>query len=345
MGLSRKPYHQQSADKPKVKPLLQLQQLCKHYPIRGGVLRRQIGLLKMVDQVSLSLLPGETVTLVGGAGAGKSILARAVLHLIKPTAGKVVFNGQPIAGMGRAALRLARQQLQLTLQDPYRSLNPHLQIKNILAEPLKIHKLGDGRFQTKRIAELLQLVGLNPYFAERYPYEFSGGQRQRINIARALATHPLLLIADDPLAVLDTAVQLQIVTLLAELKQELKLTLLLLVSDLAHVRSISDRIGVLFMGQIVEMADAEAIYERPLHPYTQYIHSKSYQINPVNERIQPIQLTGPAPSSANPPSGCRFRTQCPYASDICQDEVPQMRDLGKPDSPHLVACHHAAQFQ
>ncbi|VAW41991.1 Oligopeptide transport ATP-binding protein OppF (TC 3.A.1.5.1) [hydrothermal vent metagenome] len=346
MGLTRKAYHQQSKDGAELQPLLHLHQLSKHFPIRGGVLRRQIGVLKAVDLVNLSLFPNETVTLVGGAGDGKSILARTTLHLMPSTSGKVLFNGELFTRMGRAARQLARQQMQLTMQDPYTSLNPHLRVKDILAEPLKIHKLGDGRFQAERIDELLQLVGLNPYFAGRFPHEFSGGQRQRINIARALATNPLLLVADDPLAVLDTAVQAPIVALLAELKQKLNLTLLLLVSDLAYVRSISDRIGVLFMGQIVELTDTESIYERPLHPYTQYIHSKTQQIDPVdNEHIQPIQLTGPAPNPTNPPSGCRFRTQCPYASEVCQDEVPPLRDLGKPAQPHLIACHHAERFQ
>jgi oligopeptide/dipeptide ABC transporter ATP-binding protein len=345
MGLTREPYQQQSVDRAKPKPLLHLQQLSKHFSIRGGVLRRQVGVIKAINRVNLSLFPSETVTLVGEANAGKSILARTILQLLPSTSGTVLFNGNSLARMGRSARQLVRQQLQLTMQDPYASLNPHLRIKDILAEPLKIHKLGDTRFQTERINELLQLVGLNPYFAGHFPHEFSGGQRQRINIARALATNPLLLIADDPLAVLDTAVQPQIVTLLAELKQKLNLTLLLLATDLAQVRSISDRVGVLFMGQIVELAEAALVYERPLHPYTQYLHSKSTQISPVSERIQPIQLTGSAPNPAKPPSGCHFRTQCPYATQVCQDEAPSLRDLGQPAHPHLVACHHANQFQ
>ena len=346
MGISRESHLSPSSNYPEPKPLLQLRQLSKHFPIRGGVLQRQVGAIKAVDQVNLSVLPGETVTLVGGSGAGKSILARTMLQLIKPTSGLVLFNGEDLAKMGRTALREARQQLQMTLQDPYTSLNPKMMVSEILAEPLRIHKLADGRAQPERIAELLQLVGLNPYFAGRYPHEFSGGQRQRINIARALASQPKLLIVDDPLEILDTAVQPQIVALLAELKQTLGLTLLLLVSDLAHVRSISDRIGVLFMGQVVELGEKEAVYERPLHPYTQFIHGKTHLAdNAANDRIQPIQLTGPNPDPTNPPSGCRFHPQCPYATDICGADVPALRDLGKPSRPHLVSCHHAERFQ
>ena len=192
----------------------------------------------------------------------------------------------------------------------------------------------------------MQLVGLNPYFAGRFPHEFSGSQRQRLNIARALATKPKVLIADDPLLALDTAVQPHIVDLLSTLKADLNLTLLLLVSDLSHVQAISDRIGVLFMGEIVELGETEQVYERPLHPYTQFIHSQTHQAEFMgDERIQPIQLTGPAPNPAKPPSGCRFHPQCPYATEICQDEVPALRDLGTPSQPHHVACHHAERFQ
>ncbi len=345
MSLSREPYLSQNSNTKEAQPLLELRQLSKHFPIRGGVLQRQVGAIKAVNQVNLSVFPGETVTLVGRSGAGKSILARTVVQLIQPTSGAVLFNGEDMAKMGRSALRLARQQLQMTLQDPYTALNPKMMVSEILAEPLKIHKLGNGRSQKERIAELLQLVGLNPYFAGRYPYEFSGGQRQRLNLARVLATQPKLLIVDDPLQALDTAVQPQIIELLAALKQTLDLTLLLLVSNLAHVRAISDRIGVLHLGEIVELGETEAVYERPLHPHTQFIHSQTRPLATINDRIQPIQLTGTAPDPANLPSGCHFRTQCPYATDICRDELPRLRDLGNADQPHLVSCHHAERFQ
>ena len=345
MSLSREPYL--SSDMPSLQatPLLELRQLNKHFPIRGGVLQRQVGAVRAVDNLNLSVFPGETVTLVGGSGAGKTILARTIVQLIKPTSGTVLFDGADVAKMGRSTLRLTRRELQMTLQDPYTALNPKMMVSEILGEPLKIHKLADGRSPKEQIAALLQLVGLNPYFAGRYPHEFSGSQRQRLNLARALATHPKLLIADDPLVVLDTAVRAPIVSLLAELKQKLDLTLLLLVSDLAHVRAISDRIGVLLWGEIVELSAAEAVYERPLHPYTQFVHSKTPQLQPANDRIQSIQLAGPKPDPANLPTGCRFHTQCPYASDVCRDEVPQLRDLGKPGNPHLVSCHHAERFQ
>jgi len=345
MSLSHEPYLSQTTEIIEAKPLLELRQLSKHFPIRGGVLQRQVGAIKAVNQIDLVLFPGETVTLVGGSGAGKSILARTVVQLIHPTSGVVLFNDEDVARMGRTALRLTRQQMQMTLQDPYTALNPKMMVSEILGEPLKIHKLGDGRSQKERIAELLQMVGLNPYFAGRYPHEFSGGQRQRLNLARSLATQPKLLIVDDPLLALDTAVQPQIIELLAELKQKLDLTLLLLVSDLAHVRAMSDRIGILHLGEIVELGEAEAVYERPLHPHTQFIHSQTRPLETINDRIQPIQLTGPAPNPAKLPSGCTFRTQCPYATDVCRDEVPTLRNLGKPDQPHLVSCHHAERFQ
>lgn len=345
MSLSRETHLSQTTDTKQGRPLLELRQLSKHFPVRSGVLQRQVGAIKAVNQVDLSVYPGETVTLVGRKGAGKSILVRTIIQLIQATSGAVLFDGEDMSKMSRSALRTARQQMQMTLQDPYTALNPKMMVSEILAEPLKIHKLADGRSQKERIAELLQLVGLNPYFAGRYPHEFSGGQRQRLNLARALATQPKLLIADDPLLMLDTAVQPQIVELLAELKQKLGLTLLLLVSDLAYVRAISDRIGVLYLGEIVELSRADAVYERPLHPYTQFLHGQIRPLVVANDRVQPIQLTGPPPNPARLPSGCTFRTQCPYATDICRDEVPPLRDLGKSVQPHLVSCHHAERFQ
>ena len=345
MSLSREPYLSQTTDTKEAQPLLELRQLSKHFPIRGGMFQRQVRAIKAVNQVNLAVYPGETVTLVGKSGAGKSILARTIVQLIQPTSGAVLLDGKEMVKMGRAELRLARQRMQMTLQDPYTALNPKMMVSEILAEPLRIHKLADGRSQKERIAELLQLVGLNPYFAGRYPHEFSGSQRQRLNLARALATRPKLLIADDPLLALDTAVQPQIVELLADLKEKLDLTLLLLVSNFAHVRAISDRIGVLHLGEIVELAEAEAVYERPLHPHTQFIHSQTRRVETINDRLQPIQLTGPAPDPAKLPSGCNFRTQCPYATDICRDEMPPLRDLSKSDQPHLASCHHAERFQ
>lgn len=345
MGLSHYPYEIPSSSEPSAKPLLELRQLSKHFPIRGGVFQRQVGAIKTLDRLNLAVRPGEAVTLVGGHGAGKTMLARLIMQLVAPTSGQVLFDGEVLAQMGRASLRQARQQLQLILQDPYAALNPKMMVSEILAEPLQIHKLADGRSQKARIAELLQLVGLNPYFAGRYPHEFSGGQRQRLNIARALATGPRLLVVDDPLVALDTAVRPQIISLLAELKQRLGLTLLLLVSDLTHVRAISDRVGVLYLGEIVELAKTGQVYERPLHPYTQFILGQSASaVYGGHDRLQPMQLTGPAPDLANPPSGCRFRTQCPYASDVCRDEIPTLRDLGQSGAPHLVACHHAERF-
>lgn len=345
MGLSRHPHEISNSHEPPVQPLLELRQLSKHFPIRGGVLQRQVGVIKALDRLNLAVRPGETVTLVGGHGAGKSMLARIIMQLIAPTSGQVVFDGEALAKMGRGSLRQARQQLQMTLQDPYAALNPKMMVADILAEPLQIHKLADGRSQKARVAELLHLVGLNPYFSGRYPHEFSGSQRQRLNIARALATGPRLLVVDDPLVALDTAVRPQIISLLAELKQKLGLTLLLLVSDLTHVRTISDRVGVLYMGELVELAKTEKVYERPLHPQTQFILGQSISaVYGGNDRLQPLQLTGPRPDPANPPSGCRFRTQCPYATDVCRDEVPTLRDLGKPGASHLAACHHAERF-
>ncbi len=326
-------------------PLLQIRELTKHYPIRRGALRRQVGSIKAVDGVSFDIMRGETLGLVGESGCGKSTVGRTILRLLAPTSGRVIFDGRELTTLSKGELRSARRNMQMIFQDPYASLNPRMMVGRIIDEPLEIHNLGNSAERAERVQELLKLVGLNPYFANRYPHEFSGGQRQRIGIARALATNPSFIVADEPISALDVSIQAQVVNLLDDLKQELGLTYLFIAHDLAMVRYISDRVAVMYLGRLVELSTRDEVFDHPLHPYTQALLSAIPVPDPEKEaKRHRLILEGEVPSPANPPRACRFHPRCPYATDICREETPEFRELGANGVQHLVACHHAEDF-
>ena len=323
-------------------PLVEVRDLGLHFPVRQGVWRRQTGTVKAVDGVSFDIAEGETLGLVGESGCGKSSTGRAVLRLAKPTAGRVRFAGADLGRLSRSDLRCTRRGMQMIFQSPFASLNPRLSVGGAIREPLDIHGVGSPGEREARVAELLDLVGLDPGASRRYPHEFSGGQRQRIGIARALATSPRFVVADEPISALDVSIRAQIVNLMRDLKDRLGLTYLFIAHDLAMVRHMSDRVAVMYLGRIVEMAGCDDLFDRPLHPYTKALLSAIPTPDPDAEagRIR-IVLQGDVPSPANPPSGCRFRTRCPIATAKCAQEDPLLRDLGAAGSPHAVACHLA----
>ncbi|MCA9933553.1 MAG: dipeptide ABC transporter ATP-binding protein [Ardenticatenaceae bacterium] len=328
-----------------VKPLIEVRNLKKHFPIRRGVLQRQVGAVQAVDGVSFNIIKGETLGLVGESGCGKSTTGRTILQLLSPTDGDVYLNGHSLTEMGRSELRKQRRRMQMIFQDPYSSLNPRMTVGNIIGEPLLIHNIGNAASRRERVQELLKLVGLNPYFINRYPHEFSGGQRQRIGVARALATNPSFIVADEPISALDVSIQAQVVNLLDDLKSELELTYLFIAHDLSMVRYISDRVAVMYLGRIVELSERDEVYDHPLHPYTQALLSAIPIPDPFKEeKRQRIILEGDVPSPANPPTGCRFHPRCGYATDVCRVEDPEFRNLGTENKPHMAACHHAEKF-
>jgi peptide/nickel transport system ATP-binding protein len=326
-------------------PLVELENLKVYFPIRSGiVLDRHIGDIRAVDDVSLTIRRGETLGLVGESGCGKSTVGRTILRLYKPTAGRIVFDGQDISTMGESELRPLRRRMQMVFQDPYASLNPRHSVGRIVGEPLRSHGLANRREAGGRVRELLKTVGLPTDAAGRYPHEFSGGQRQRIGLARALALNPDFVVADEPVSALDVSIQAQIINLLEQLQEEFELTYLFIAHDLAVVRHISDRIAVMYLGWIVEVSPAVELYDNPLHPYTISLLSAVPIPDPVVEKQrEAILLAGDLPSPANPPAACRFHTRCPFVQPTrCRDEVPPLRTLA---SGHEVACHWAEEIQ
>jgi len=316
--------------------LLRVDDLVMHFPIYRGVIRRQVGAVHAVDGVSFDIKRGETLGLVGESGCGKSTTGRTILQLYKATAGHVYYNDIDLTKLSHEEMRKKRRHMQMIFQDPYASLNPRMTIRDIVGEPLTVHNIAKGTEVDDRVAELLDLVRLNPAFASRYPHEFSGGQRQRIGIARALALQPELIVCDEPISALDVSIQAQVVNLLEELQEKFNLTYLFIAHDLSMVRHISDRVAVMYLGVIVEIADRNELYDRPLHPYTQALLSAVPIPDPNKERNKRIILEGDVPSPVNPPSGCRFRTRCPLADKICAELRPEFREIS-PD--HFVACH------
>ncbi len=320
---------------PDAAPLLEISDIQVHFPIRGGLLGRAVGAVRAVDGVSLKIRRGETLGLVGESGCGKSTLGRAILQLIRPTAGRVTLDGRELTTMNESELRPLRARMQMVFQDPYSSLNGRMTVGDIVAEPLINFKRGSAQERQDRVRELFQVVGLAPYHVNRFPHQFSGGQRQRIGIARALALQPDFIVADEPVSALDVSVQAQILNLLEKLQNEFGLTYLFIAHNLSVVRHISDRVAVMYLGQIGEIADADRLYTNPLHPYTRALLSAIPIPDPTVERQrQRIALTGDVPSPANPPSGCRFHTRCPLAMPICAEKTPVLAGT----TQHRVAC-------
>jgi len=323
-------------------PLVRIRDLRKHFPVRRGVLRRQVSSLKAVDGLTFDIMEGETLGLVGESGCGKSTAARTILRLLDPSAGRVEFAGVDLGSLDARQLRDTRRDMQMIFQDPYASLNPRLTVASTLDEPLAVQGWGTPKERSERVSELLGLVGLAPHHAGRYPHEFSGGQRQRIGIARALATSPRFVVADEPIAALDVSIQAQIVNLLDDLKAELGLTYLFIAHDLAMVRYISDRVAVMYAGRLAEIGPAGAVFDRALHPYTRALLSAIPQTDPdAHAGRKRLILEGDVPDPADPPHGCRFHPRCPFATALCGEEEPELRDLAREGAPHWVACHHA----
>jgi oligopeptide transport system ATP-binding protein len=323
--------------------ILQAENLVKYYPIKAGVLRRTVGHVKALDGVSFELYKGETLGIVGESGCGKSTLARMLMRLEEPTAGKLIFDGVEVYSQKAGAMRRLRRDIQIVFQDPYTSLNPRKTVGDIVGEPFEIHTdVLTKRDRRQRVQQLLELVGLNPEHINRYPHQFSGGQRQRIGIARGLALNPKVIICDEPVSALDVSVQAQVVNLLEELQAGLGLAYIFIAHDLSVVRHISDRVGVMYLGKIVEIGDEDQIYSRPTHPYTQALLSAVPMADPTlrNTREQ-IVLTGDVPSPANPPVACRFHTRCWKAQEICSVDEPMLIKRPDGESSHDSACHFA----
>jgi len=316
--------------------IVEVRDLRMWFPINRGVLQRHVGDVKAVDGITFGIVRGETLGLVGESGCGKSTTGRAILQLYRPTGGEVYFKGQDLTKLKGDDLRAMRREMQMIFQDPYASLNPRMTVGGIVGEPLEVHNIGTKAERYDRVRELLAVVGLNPYFINRYPHEFSGGQRQRIGVARALAVNPSFIVCDEPISALDVSIQAQVINLLEDLQDQFGLTYLFIAHDLSVVRHISDRIAVMYLGKIVELTDRDELYKNPMHPYTQALLSAVPIPDPViEEKRQRIILEGDVPSPAHPPQGCNFSTRCPKVMDICREQEPEFRDYG---DGHFVAC-------
>jgi peptide/nickel transport system ATP-binding protein len=316
-------------------PLLDVKHLKKHFPIKGGVFSKTIGYVYAVDDINFTLGKGETLGLVGESGCGKSTTGRTILRLIEPTDGAIYFEGQNITGLDKSAMRALRREMQIIFQDPYASLNPRMTVGSIIGEPLEIHKIARGSEKEERVASLLQKVGLRAEDMRKYPHEFSGGQRQRIGIARALALNPKLIVCDEPVSALDVSIQAQVINLLEDLQAEFGLSYLFIAHNLNVVEHISNRVAVMYLGQIVELASDEALYKNPQHPYTEALLSAVPIPDPTVKKKR-IILEGDVPSPINPPTGCHFHTRCMYKEKICEEVEPEFKDIG---GGHWVACH------
>jgi peptide/nickel transport system ATP-binding protein/oligopeptide transport system ATP-binding protein len=322
------------------KTLIEVRNLVKYFPVRGGVLRQVVDEVQAVDDVSFTIKQGEALGLVGESGCGKTTVGRTMLRLIDPTSGEVLFNAANIFEMNSQELKELRREMQIVFQDPFASLDPRLPIGESVAEGLRIHGVGSSQERYDRVIEALKQVGLEDYHAARYPHEFSGGQRQRIGIARALVLNPRFIVLDEPVSALDVSIQAEVLNILKDLQEKLSLTYLFVAHNLAVVEHISDRVAVMYLGKIVEVATREELFRNPLHPYTQALMSAIPMPNPTLKRER-IILKGDVPSPLNPPSGCRFHPRCPFAADICAEEEPQLRELR---SGHTAACHFAEDF-
>lgn len=326
--------------------LLRVKRLKKYFPVRRGVFRRVVGWVKAVDEVDFFIREGETLGLVGESGCGKTTCARTILRLIEPTSGEVWFRSKQlgrevdVVHADKKTMKLLRREMQIIFQDPYSSLNPRMTVGDIIGEPLVVHKVARGKELRARVAELLEAVGLKPEHMRRYPHEFSGGQRQRIGIARALALNPQLIVCDEPVSALDVSIQAQILNLLEDLQDQFGLTYLFVAHDLSVVKHISDRVAVMYLGKIVELAETEELFLRPRHPYTEALLS-AVPVPDPDYQAERIILQGDVPSPVNPPKGCRFHPRCSYAKDVCSRETPELQDLG---GEHYVACHFANQL-
>ncbi len=319
-------------------PLLEIRHIKKYFPIRSGVLQREMARVHAVDDVSFAVREGETLGLVGESGCGKSTLGRTIVRLLEPTDGQIIFQGRQIGHLGTRQLRPLRREMQMVFQDPYASLNPRKRVGTIVSDPMRIHNLGSRAEQKRRVGEILETVGLSPEHYNRFPHEFSGGQRQRIGIARALALRPKLIVADEPVSALDVSIQSQMLNLLDDLQNELRLTFLFIAHDLGVVRHVSDRIAVMYLGKLVELSPADELYTRPIMPYTEALLSAVPIPDPdLAAKRERIVLEGDVPSPINPPSGCRFHPRCRYATDVCQQLEPPLVDYG---NGHFAACHH-----
>jgi peptide/nickel transport system ATP-binding protein len=334
-----------STQPPKDEILLEVKGLKKHFPIHGGILRRVVGQVKAVDGINFYINKGETLGLVGESGCGKSTTGRAIIRLHEPTAGEIIFDDPElgkvhIEQLDKKQLKQVRPNMQIIFQDPFSSLDPRMTVGRIVGEPLVINKIVSGQALRDRVAELLTVVGLRPEYASRYPHAFSGGQRQRLGIARALALNPKLIICDEPVSALDVSVQAQVLNLLEDLQKKFDLTYLFVAHDLSVVEHISDRVAVMYVGYLVEMATTDELYYNPKHPYTEALLAAIPKPDP-RKRSRPHKLPGDVPSPANPPSGCYFHPRCRYAKDICKTDRPPLRDVG---DKHWVACHFAEEL-